>query len=200
MPLTPAQVTRIQLICNIFINVYVYVSQSRATAESLIEWRDEIFSGAPVGDPAPKAPVFDAAPVIAGNFIGIFDEFREFVDLIKASPGYTQAIGVDLMIVGTAVAPVVPGLTAPSLKVSTAPGYEVNLAGSMQSMDAMRVEYMRKGASTWAVAAFLTKLPGDFTITPNAPGVPETGNLRAIFIKKNADFGNHSPEYPITLS
>ncbi len=135
-----------------------------------------------------------------GIFIGVFDEFREFVDLIKASPGYTPAIGADLMIVGTAVTPPTPGSTAPDLKVTTAPGYTVDLAGSMQSMDAIRVEYKRSGSAGWAIAAFLTKLPGEFNITPNTPGAPETGNIRAIFIEKNADFGTYSPEYRLTLS
>ena len=70
----------------------------------------------------------------------------------------------------------------------------------MQGMDAMRVEYQRKGASIWSIAAFVTKLPAEFTITPATPGDPESGHIRAIFIKKNEEFGNFSPDYPVTVA
>ena len=102
------------------------------------------------------------------------------------------------------VAPESEGLVeaeiVPNLKVTTASGYEITVAGSMQSMDAIRIEYQRIGGASWSIAAFLTKLPGTFTITPQTPGEPEMGRIRGQFIKKNADFGNPSPEYPVTLS
>lgn len=44
------------------------------------------------------------------------------------------------------------------------------------------------------------KMPDEFTITPETPGDAETVNIRVIFIKKNADFGNYSPKSPVTLS
>ena len=74
------------------------------------------------------------------------------------------------------------------------------VSGSLQGMDAMRVEYQRNGAASWSLAAFLTKMPGTFNITPATPGDPENGRIRAVFIKKKAEFGSFSPEYPITLS
>ena len=89
---------------------------------------------------------------------------------------------------------------APNLKVTTSQGYEVNVAGTMQSMSGLRIQYKRQGGSGWATVGFLTNLPGSFEITPFAPGQSEMGNLRAIFIKKNVDFGDFSPEYPVTLS
>ena len=200
LPLTAAQETRIALICDIFISVYNYVSQARATTESLVEWRDFIFNGSPAGDAAPAAPTFAAYSRVTGAFIGIFQEFRDLVDLIKASPGYTRAIGEDLMIVATKAEDAVTPDPTPDLKVTTSQPYTVEVAGSMQGMDAIRVEYQRKGASGWSIAAFLTKLPGEFTITPATPGEPETGHIRAVFTKKNADFGNFSPDYPVTVS
>lgn len=86
------------------------------------------------------------------------------------------------------------------LKVSVQPGYVVRVGGSLQGMDAMRVEYKKNGASGWSNAAFLTKLPADVTITPATPGQPESGHIRAILIRKNEDVGNFSPEYPVTVS
>jgi hypothetical protein len=202
LPITVAQQTRIELICDTFVAAYTYVEQTRATTQSLVDWRNNIFEGDPAGDPAPAAPAFGAVSMPVGAFIGIFDEFREMRELIVASPGYTQAIGEDLMIVGTESEELVEQDVIPNLKVSVSTGYKVSVAASLQGMDAMRVEYKRNGASgsVWSNAAFLTKLPAEFTITPQTPGEPESGHIRAVFIKKNEEFGQFSPEYPITVS
>ena len=70
----------------------------------------------------------------------------------------------------------------------------------MKSMDAIRVEYKRNGTTTWANVGFLTKLPGQCTITPGTPGQAETGRIRGFFVKDNEVVGLSSPEYPVTLS
>ncbi len=200
LPLTSDQVKRIQLICNEFIAIYNYVEQAQATTKSLTEWRDFCWKGSPVNDPAPMPPVYPTYNAVANSFIGIFVEFRDLREAIVAAANYTQAIGEDLMIVAIKSEGIAPSEMVPSLKVSTATGYKVNISGSMQGMDAMRVEYLRKGSSEWVTVAFLTKLPAEFTITPAAAGVPEIGNIRAIYIQKNADVGNFSPQYEITIS
>ncbi len=176
------------------------MTASRATTESLVEWRDFVFNGDPVGDPCPEAPDYTVFSISEGYFIGIFKRFRELVDLIKASPGYTRAIGEDLMIVAVKSDSVLPEDLTPELKVSAAEGYVVNIGGSLQGTDAIRIEYKRNGAAAWAIAGFLTKLPGSVTITPNTPGEPEVGNIRGRFVKKNVDVGNSSPQYSVTLS
>lgn len=200
LPLTAAQVTRIELICEEFIAVYNYVTQARATTESLVEWRDNIFTGSPAGEAAKNPPAYPAYTAVTDSFIGIFTEFRELVDLIKASPGYNKAIGEDLMIVAPETEKALEAEIAPDLKVATESGYKVSVAGSMQGMDAMRIEYQRSGSTAWNIAAFLTKLPGTFVINPATPGQPENGQIRAIFIKKNEEYGIHSPCYPVTIS
>ncbi|MBK6590565.1 MAG: hypothetical protein IPG22_19980 [Acidobacteria bacterium] len=93
-----------------------------------------------------------------------------------------------------------PSLIKPELAVSTFAGYGITCGGSMQENDAMRIEYQRQGSSTWSIAAFATKMPASFNITPATPGEPENGNIRAIFIQKNAEYGSFSPSYPITVS
>ncbi|MGB2748966.1 MAG: hypothetical protein WBC34_12295 [Thiofilum sp.] len=170
LPLTPEQTIRIKLICQEFVAVYNYVTQSRATTESLVEWRDNIFYGSPTGDAAPAPPTFPTYTAVTDSFIGIITEFRELRELIVASPGYTKAIGEDLMIVAPETEKLVEAETVPSLKVSTESGYKVIASGSMQGMDALRFEYQRAGATTWNIAAFVTKLPAEFTITPATPG------------------------------
>ena len=78
-------------------------------------------------------------------------------------------------------------------------GNTVNIAGSMQGMDALRVEYQPVGGK-FATVAFLTKTPGGFQITPTNPNQPENGFIRAVFIKKNEEYGSFSPNYPVTIS
>ena len=70
----------------------------------------------------------------------------------------------------------------------------------MKGMSAVRVEYQRNGTTTWANIGFLTKLPGQCTITPATPGQPEAGRIRGFFEKDNEIVGLSSPEYPVGLS
>jgi hypothetical protein len=63
----------------------------------------------------------------------------------------------------------------------------------------MRVEYRPKNGE-WATAAFFTKMPGEFTVTPQTAGQPETEHVRGIFIKKNEPVGVPSADYPLTVS
>lgn len=200
LPLTPAQVAKIESICTQFNACYNYVLASRATTESLVEWRENAFYGQPIGSALPKVPGFDILTLEEDWSIGIIPQFREMVDLIKASPGYNHSIGEDLMIVGSTPEPPPPSEVTPSLKVNVETGYKVNTVGSMQGADAIRFEYQRKGTSEWLNVGFLTKMPGQLQIAPLADGQAEIGNLRAQFVKKNQPYGNWSPSYSVTLS
>ena len=131
--------------------------------------------------------------------LGTVTQFFALRDLIVAMPGYNVGIGEDLGIVGSTVPPASPVSLAPDLKAVTSTGYWVNLSGSMKGMDALRVEYAPKGGN-FTTVAFLTNTPAGFQITPANPNQPEMGQIRAVFIKKNADFGNYSANYPVTVS
>jgi len=201
LPLTLPQVERLNLICDIFVSAYTFSAQAKSAMEGVTNWRDNVFTGSPAGAAAPVPPTFVPASMPVGSFIGIFEEFRKMVDLIKSSPGYTRAIGEDLMIVASSGAdtnatnnPIVP-----ELKVSTALGYQVIIAGSLKGMDAMRVEYRAKNGE-WTLAGFFTNMPNSFTVMPQTPGAPEIGYVRGVFIKKSLPVGNPSPEYPVTVS
>jgi hypothetical protein len=195
---TPAQIAAAEALCEAFIGAFSSTEQCKTTMQAMTQWRDEVFYGEPFGTPAPAAPVFPVIGVVTYTR-GVVKEFFDLRDLIVASPGYNVGIGEDLGIVGAEIAPIAPDLVSPNLKASTSAGYTVNLAGSMQGMDAMRVEYAPKGGN-FTTVAFLTNTPGGFQITPANPNNPETGHIRAVFIKKNADFGNYSADYPVTLS
>lgn len=198
LPLTAEQIRDIHNLCDAFVAAFNATEQSRQTMQSMTAWRDEIFYGEPTGSTAPAAPAFAGAP--AGTFtLGVVKQLFEFRDLIVASPGYTEAIGEDLGIVGTQQPSRPASEYTPQLKTVTSPGYQVNVSGSMQGMDALRVEYAPKGGN-YSTVAFLTNTPGGFQITPATPGEPETGRIRAAYIRKNEIYGNYSAEYPVTLS
>jgi hypothetical protein len=196
--LSAAQIAAAEALCNAFIAAFNSTEQARQTMVAMTAWRTEVFFGEPEGNPAPAAPVFSAAET-ADYTLGVVNQFFALRDLIVASPGYTEAIGEDLGIVGTEVQPRPAGDVTPQLKAVPSNGYTVNISGSMQGMDAMRVEYAPKGGN-FRTVAFLTNTPGGFQVSPTTPGAPESGHIRAVYIKRNEEFGNFSADYPVTLS
>lgn len=196
--LSPADVARILLICDTFLAVDSYVESHKASMESLIEWRDMVYEDDKEGL-APPPPAFTAFTPLPGMFCGIFDEFRRSVEQWKAAKGYTMAIGEDLMIVGN-IEPPRPSDIYPNIAVETRPNYAVKISGKMQGMNAVRIEYQRKGSTGFQMVGILTSLVGEIVITPAAPGQPEAGVIRAIYLKKNESFGDYSPNYPVTIS
>jgi hypothetical protein len=132
-------------------------------------------------------------------FCGLFDEFKKFVEQWKSVKGYTLAIGEDLMIVGNEVAPLAEN-ASPALTAEPRPAYHLRFAGRMKGMDAVRIEYKRKGASGFSMIGVLTNLPAQLSIVPQTDGEPESGQIRAIFLKKNKPFGDYSPHYSVVIA
>ena len=195
---TPAQVTAARNLCTAFIETYNFAEASRMTMQAVTQWRDLVFNGQPTGGQIPSPPMFPIGDLPAATR-GVVTQFFALRDQIVANSGYTLAMGEDLGIVGAEITPLAPTDMTPSLKPTVSMGNTVNLAGSMQGMDALRVEYAPTGGS-FSTVAFLTKTPGGFQIKPANPNQPETGVIRAIFIKKNEELGNFSPSYPIMVS
>jgi len=196
--MSPAQLDTAEALCSNFVSAFNVVEQCKATMIAMTKWRDEVFNGEPAGGTAQAAPVFPVVPANAYT-LGTVTEFFRLRDRIVASAGYTQAIGEDLGIVGATIVPVAPDTVTPNLKTATMANYWVNISGSMQGADALRVEYARNGGD-FAPIAFLTNTPGSFQITPAQPNQPESGVIRAVYIKKNSEYGNYSANYPVTVS
>ncbi len=198
LPLTLEQVTAAVELCDAFIGAFNVTEQCRQTMMAMTKWRDDVFEAEPVGKPAPAAPVFTVVGTVDYT-LGTVTQFFKLRDLIVASPGYTQAIGEDLGIVGAQISAPSYDQLAPSFKSVTVSGSTVHVSGSMQGMDALRVEYAPSGGQ-FRTVAFLTNTPGGFTLTPQNPNQPETGQIRAVYIKKNAEVGNFSANYPVTVA
>ena len=198
LPLTAAQVAAAEALCDAFIGAFSSTEAAKQSMLSMTQWREEVFYGKPEGAAAPAAPVFPVVGAVAYT-LGVVTQFFALRDLIVASPGYTDAIGEDLGIVSSqSNAPLNPATTQPVFKTVSVNGNTVNVHGSMQGFDAMRVEYAPKNGS-FRTVAFLTNTPGGFQVTTTTPNQPETGHIRAVYIKKNAEFGNFSADYPVTV-
>lgn len=197
--MTQAEIDRLDLILQAYLDIDAYVESCKATIEATIEWRDKIYEDEADKSPATAPPMFSGYTPPVGLTHGILDEFRKTVDQIKVNSGYTLAIGEDLMIVGSE-APPTPENISPQLTVESRPNYTVKVNGQMKGMDAVRVEFQRKGATSFTMVGVLTSLPGELTISPQTPGDPEAGHIRAIYLKKNQPDGDYSPEYPVTVS
>ena len=196
--LSAAQMAAIESVCDAFVEGFNITEQCKQTMRAMTAWRDSMFYSADTNLPVPQPPefaVFSAPPVTAG----IVDQFFRFRDMIIASPGYSEMIGQALGFIGSQQSRPAPSETAPTVTPATSTGYWVNITGSMQGMDALRVEYAPKGGE-FKTVAFLTTTPGGFQIAPTDPDKPESGTIRTIFIRKNADYGRYSANYPVVIS
>ena len=171
LALTLAQVADIQALCGLFVAVNTFTEQARATTLSLGQWRDHIYKGTPQGSPASAAPVFPTYTLPADSTIGILQQIRAYRDIILASPGYTDAIGEDLMIVATG-GPIDIVDLPPTLKVQTGSGYEVTIAGPMHGNDAMRIEWQPSGSEEWILVGFSPARPAPSSSPRRRPANP----------------------------
>ena len=197
--LTNGQVEKIIIICKTFITINNYVDQSNVTAKNLKDWQNLILNGTPKGAIPPQAPSFQPLTLPDGAFVGIIEEFRELVRIIKAAKFYKESVGADLMILDRAKKVTAENRLFPTIKVQCLLGGKIHLEGSLSGMPAMRVEYRHKFAENWQTVAFLTQLPAEVGISPNKDE-PRSGQLRAILMKNNAEVGQFSLNYPISLS
>lgn len=196
--LDAAQLAYAQALCTNFIDAFNATEQCKSTMVAMTHWRDQVFYGEPTGSDAQPAPAFPTPPATDYK-LGVVTEFFRLRDRIVASTNYSAAIGEDLGIVGASIIPPDPETVVPNLKATATAGYWVQLTGSMQGADALRVEYAPSGGN-FAPIAFLTNTPGSFQITPANPSQPESGLIRAVYIKKNTEYGNYSANYPVTVS
>jgi len=182
---------------NSIISAINVASQCRATMQAVTNWREIVMYGEPKGSPVGMAPLF---PVIDGAaFVcGMVDQFFDLRDQIVANAGYTLAMGEDLGIVGPEIPGKIPSETAPDLRTVSTSSNVITITGSMQGLPVMRVEYAEKG-QTYSSVAIVTNLPATIEV-PMVDDTPQVGTIRSIFVKNNADFGNYSPNYDVTLT
>ncbi len=197
--LSSSEINRIQEIAAAYSYAVDQAGFAKIFSKSLTAWRNSVISGKRPRKPLSPVPVFISLPAPVGTSTSLILEIRKIVGRIKTSSGYNIGIGTGLNILSPNHVKKPLGELKPIPKVTAVDGYRVRIACEMQGMDALRVEYRRKGEETWTVVAFLTSLPETFYIQPAVMGVPEGGQMRAIFLKKNKIVGQYSNMPSVTL-
>ena len=195
--LTPAEIAAAKALCTSFIGAFNAAEQAKMTMHAMTKWRNIVLYNERLGMPAPPPPVF-AVPDTAGVQIGVINSFYSLRDRLISSPGFTNAIGEDLGILGPQQHRRLPHEITPDLKPAIS-GSKLEIRGSMQKMDALRIEYAAAGGDFQTIG-YLTHTPGTLHINTAIPDQPEKGHVRAVFIKKSKEYGNFSPSYPVIVS
>ncbi len=197
--LSDARVARIVLMCRMYIAVYDWLEQSEAALKGVYEFQKDLERG-DIDEAVSAPPPFPALALPVGAFKGFVKEFRDEMGLLKKQKGYTRATGEDLMIVAAAKEAKKPEDLVPAFEYAARQGFKLWVTGRMQGMGAVKFYYRRKGGSDWIFVGFLTKTPGEIQIPPAQAGVPEAGDIRAIYFDDNSEVGQSSTNTEVTLS
>lgn len=73
----------------------------------------------------------------------------------------------------------------------------VEVTFSKQGLDAMKIEYRRKGETAWNLVGVATASPFMHEADPATPGEPEIREYRGTLFQKNQEIGNTSPVYSV---
>lgn len=190
--LTADQVERLKAIPVEFAFAMRLVENSQAVNRAVRIWRDSILSNRRPNNLAHERPMFDNSPAPAGTRLGIIAEFRKLVAIIKASPGFSVGIGINLGIMRPNHVSEAMDEIAPSLSVAAEQNYGLRISGSLKGMDMICIEIQRKDWQKWENLAFLTTLPETVTVEPSVDGDPESIMVRGILLKKNKKVGLYS--------
>jgi hypothetical protein len=198
LDLEAAKLTRLKMICQNYIAIYDWLEQMEATKGQCYEWRDDMEKG-DTSEPIQPPPVFLTVTLQPFSFKGFVTEFREIVGHIKELDGYTEAIGLDLMIVRAKGTPPNLNEVFPDLRYDEKAGFKVRVTGSMKGFKSANFYYRRRGENNYFFVAYLNSLPGELTVPAAVPGQPEVGDIKAIFVEKNEEVGIFSDNTEIRL-
>lgn len=168
------------------------------TKESFTKFKGAYFDGE-TNASVPGPPAFPSIAVPHDGVIGIIKGSKSIIRRCKEAPGYTEVIGEDLGWIDTGSEAPVTELVA-SLSLTAKAGSEVEIKFSKQGMDAMQVEFKRKGDAAWSFAGVYTNSPGVHSTPNTPPDEPESREYRGVLLSKNDPVGEHSPTYTVITS
>jgi len=179
---------------------YAYVSDARNKfvqyAQDWTAYRNAARDGTALSA-LPTAPVLGAAPAM--TTANIFGRATQLVGRMKKHPGYTEAIGQDLDIVGAEL--VAPSSTdvKPVLKLSLSAG-QVRVGWKNQGMDGLELHVYRGDGKGFVFLAVDT-VP-DYVDTAPLPAVGTSAvwKYRAMYRQGDSLTGRWSDDAKITVS
>ncbi|HRI04395.1 MAG TPA: hypothetical protein PLL77_11695 [Pyrinomonadaceae bacterium] len=197
--LTPAEIDRLNAIADEYAFAATLYENNKRTLKALRAWRDDVMSNERPIKAVAERPMFDNSPMPVGTQRGLIAEIRMYVRRIKAAGGFSEMIGKAMHILPPNHVKKSLSELKPKLKVTAIHGFKVKIRCEMEGMTAIQIEFRRNGEERFEKVAFLTSLPETIYIEPRVAGVPETGQMRAIFIKKNKIVGDYSNMPSITI-
>jgi len=200
--LTAAEVTQIKndkamvvFLAEVTITLDTFVDTVRTFRKDVMELPVDgttpTFPGTPTITPAADVPR------------GIWERVTEFANRIKASAGYTNAVGESYGIVGTKADAPTPGLVQPQIELAAAKhGYLFSIIVSKrEESDAWQV-WLRPADSGGAydLAATGTGKALDVIYSPATPGDPVQLQVYVQLRKNNANYGEPSDIGLVTVN
>lgn len=175
-------------------NVALQVTDSK---EAFFQYKASMFTGPIEGNFAP--PVLPIVTLPEAAEPGIVPWTKGLIKRIKAATGYTQQIGEDLGLVTADSESLNPADIVPTLTLKALNDGDVEIKFSKQGLDAMRVDWRKKGEGAWLLAGVYTSSPGVHS-HPSTDGEPEGREYRGILLKKNAPVSQYSPTYNVVTT
>ena len=174
-------------------------TQLEAFTDAVREYRIIMTEGR-IGDPTPPFPANPTFALPVAQPTGMFQRLVEAVNIIRASPAYTDEQGALLGIIPSKTDPISPGDLKPVIKATDALApYTFTVNVTRLGQEAFKVQVSTNG-TTWSDAAFGTSNPVTVTITPLTAGEPQRVLVRAILLKKNEPVGEASDPTYVTVN
>jgi hypothetical protein len=168
----------------------------RASAEQFTAYKYGVLDGPPGANtpPIPTLPPIAAAPAAIPS--GLVARNRALVKRMKNAPGYTEAIGRDLELIGPETAS--EEAPKPTFKASAHPGSRVRLDWVKRSYSGVLVQGRRPGDTAFLDLGRDNFSPFDDERAPLAAGVPEPREYRMRYLDKDDPVGEWSDVVSVT--
>ena len=172
-----------------------YWVQGRHDADTLKQQLTKYFndiSGNSEATDQPAPIIWTLAPGAPAEVpTGIEKRARDYAKACKGQIDYSKADGEALGFEAAIVPGIIEGDITAEFTIQSLVGFELKATFRKYGLDAMRFEFRYK-AGIWQPAATLIVSPGTFAVAPQTPGTAEQIELRSVFLKGNAPFGNYS--------
>lgn len=198
--LTLTQVQAMLRYCETYIAVYDWIEQTRETAKSASEWRDDYFYGEPGTAPTEPSFIPYTAPATPADR-GLVNDFKAMRDLCVNLPGFTVAIGEDLGFLGEEINPISPPTVQPTIQVfAAANNHHFSIVVANRADATQWDVYIRRKGGTWQKHSSYTGKSADVDVSLTVPGDAEQIEVYVQLRKSNLDYGQPSQTANVTLN
>lgn len=171
--------------------------QISTVGQDINAWKD-IYANGPEGTPLgafPTAPTYPAVPPLFSPTAGMWIQLIRFVERIRNTAGFTEAMAEDL---GVAVVSGGPALGDPTFEAIAQPNSEVRINWVKSSSSGVIVEGQRADEVAWTLLGTDTSSPYLDSRAPLVAGQPEVRRYRIRYLVGDELVGNYSAIVSVT--